>query len=82
MDLPRCRLDFERIFADEQSSNNNINNFDQNKNSLIEKKLNINLDKLKKSSCTSEVEIDIMTDFAIPLDKPTGFGLSKKTERS
>ena len=23
-------------------------------------------------------EIDIMTDFAIPLDKPTGFGLTKK----
>ncbi len=26
-------------------------------------------------------EIDIMTDFAIPLDKPTGFGLSKNTAK-
>ncbi len=29
----------------------------------------------------AKFEMDIMTDFAIPLDKPTGFGLSKKQAR-
>ncbi len=28
----------------------------------------------------AEFEKKIMTDFAIPLDKPTGYGLSKKTQ--
>ena len=31
-----------------------------------------------KPSAMAKFEMDIMTDFAIPLDKPTGFGLSKK----
>ena len=31
-----------------------------------------------KPSAMADFEIDIMTDFAIPLDKPTGFGLSRK----
>jgi len=31
-----------------------------------------------KPSDMAKFEMDIMTDFAIPLDKPTGFGLSKK----
>ena len=31
-----------------------------------------------KPSVMAKFETDIMTDFAIPLDKPTGFGLSKK----
>jgi len=31
-----------------------------------------------KPSTMAKFEMDIMTDFAIPLDKPTGFGLSKK----
>ena len=31
-----------------------------------------------KPPTMAKFEIDIMTDFAIPLDKPTGFGLSKK----
>ena len=31
-----------------------------------------------KPSAMTKFEIDIKTDFAIPLDKPTGFGLSKK----
>ena len=31
-----------------------------------------------KPATMAKFEMDIMTDFAIPLDKPTGFGLSKK----
>jgi len=31
-----------------------------------------------KPPVMAKFEMDIMTDFAIPLDKPTGFGLSKK----
>ena len=31
-----------------------------------------------KPPTMAKFEMDIMTDFAIPLDKPTGFGLSKK----
>ena len=31
-----------------------------------------------KAPAMAKFEMDIMTDFAIPLDKPTGFGLSKK----
>ena len=31
-----------------------------------------------KPPAMAKFEMDIMTDFAIPLDKPTGFGLSKK----
>ena len=31
-----------------------------------------------KPSAMARFETDIMTDFAIPLDKPTGFGLAKK----
>ena len=31
-----------------------------------------------KPSEMAEFEIDIMTDFAIPLDQPTGFGMTKK----
>ena len=31
-----------------------------------------------KPPAMTKFEMDIMTDFAIPLDKPTGFGLSKK----
>ena len=31
-----------------------------------------------KPSDMANFEIDIMTDFAIPLDKPTGFGMTKK----
>ena len=34
-----------------------------------------------KPSVMAKFETDIMTDFAIPLDKPTGFGLSKKQAR-
>ena len=34
-----------------------------------------------KPSVMTKFETDIMTDFAIPLDKPTGFGLSKKQAR-
>ena len=30
----------------------------------------------------AEFERKIMTDFAIPLDKPTGYGLSKKRAKS
>ena len=30
----------------------------------------------------AEFEKKIMTDFAIPLDKPTGYGLSKKKAKS
>jgi len=30
----------------------------------------------------AEFEKGIMTDFAIPLDKPTGYGLSKKKAKS
>jgi 7-cyano-7-deazaguanine tRNA-ribosyltransferase len=31
-----------------------------------------------KAPAMAKFEMDIMTDFAIPLDKPTGFGLSKR----
>jgi len=34
-----------------------------------------------KPTTMAKFEMDIMTDFAIPLDKPTGFGLSKKQAR-
>ena len=34
-----------------------------------------------KPPAMAKFEMDIMTDFAIPLDKPTGFGLSKKQAR-
>ena len=34
-----------------------------------------------KPPTMAKFEMDIMTDFAIPLDKPTGFGLSKKQAR-
>jgi len=34
-----------------------------------------------KPPVMAKFETDIMTDFAIPLDKPTGFGLSKKQAR-
>ena len=34
-----------------------------------------------KPPTMAKFETDIMTDFAIPLDKPTGFGLSKKQAR-
>ena len=34
-----------------------------------------------KPPAMAKFETDIMTDFAIPLDKPTGFGLSKKQAR-
>ncbi len=34
-----------------------------------------------KPPVMAKFEMDIMTDFAIPLDKPTGFGLSKKQAR-